>query len=70
MRYQPRRLLIFDIYENCAYELETELRNKYGAEAPSSRSSAPSAIKPAWMRYSRPIIHRSSSMRPPTSMCR
>ena len=34
MRYQPRRLLIFDIYENCAYELETELRNKYGANAP------------------------------------
>lgn len=33
MRYQPRRLLIFDIYENCAYELETELRNKYGADA-------------------------------------
>ena len=30
MRYQPRRLLIFDIYENCAYELETELKNKYG----------------------------------------
>ena len=27
-------LIIFDIYENCAYELETELRNKYGAEAP------------------------------------
>ena len=34
MRYQPRRLLIFYIYENCAYELETELRNKYGANAP------------------------------------
>ena len=34
MRYQPRRLLIFDIYENCAYELETELRSKYGAKAP------------------------------------
>ena len=34
MRYQPRRLLIFDIYENCAYELETELKNKYGPEAP------------------------------------
>ena len=34
MRYQPRRLLIFDIYENCAYELETELRNKYGPDAP------------------------------------
>ncbi len=34
MRYQPKRLLIFDIYENCAYELETELRNKYGADAP------------------------------------
>ena len=34
MRYQPRRLLIFDIYENCAYELETELKNKYGPKAP------------------------------------
>ena len=34
MRYQPKRLLIFDIYENCAYELETELRSKYGAKAP------------------------------------
>ena len=30
----PRQLLIFDIYENCAYELEMELRNKYGADAP------------------------------------
>ena len=34
MRFRPGKLLIFDIYENCAYELETELRNKYGAEAP------------------------------------
>ena len=34
MRYQPKRLLIFDIYENCAYELETELRSKYGPKAP------------------------------------
>ena len=40
MRYQPRRLLIFDIYENCAYELETELRNKYGAEAPVIHAAA------------------------------
>ncbi len=28
MRYQPRRLLIFDIYENCAYELEIELQQQ------------------------------------------
>ncbi len=34
MRYAPRRLLIFDIYENCAYELETELRARYGQDAP------------------------------------
>lgn len=34
MRYRPRQLLIFDIYENCAYELEMELRNKYGSETP------------------------------------
>ena len=33
MRYSPRQLLIFDIYENCAYELEVELHNKYGADA-------------------------------------
>ncbi len=32
MRFRPRQLLIFDIYENCAYELEMELRNKYGAD--------------------------------------
>ena len=32
MRYRPRQLLIFDIYENSAYELEMELRNKYGAD--------------------------------------
>ena len=30
MRFKPGKLLIFDIYENCAYELETELKNKYG----------------------------------------
>ena len=34
MRDRPRQLLIFDIYENCAYELEMELRNKYGSDAP------------------------------------
>ena len=34
MRFHPGKLLIFDIYENCAYELETELKNKYGADAP------------------------------------
>ena len=34
MRYHPRQLLIFDIYETGAYELEMELRNKYGAKAP------------------------------------
>ena len=34
MRFHPGKLLIFDIYENCAYELETELKNKYGPEAP------------------------------------
>lgn len=33
MRYHPRMLLILDIYENCAYELEMELRSKYGADA-------------------------------------
>ena len=34
MRFHPKKLLIFDIYENCAYELECELRQKYGQDCP------------------------------------
>ena len=34
IRYRPKQLLIFDIYENCAYELEMELRNKIGRDLP------------------------------------
>lgn len=34
MRFEPKQLLIFDIYENCAYELEMELKQRYGRNAP------------------------------------
>ena len=34
MRFKPKLLIIFEIYENCAYELEYELRQKYGADCP------------------------------------
>jgi len=34
MKYGPEQLVVFDIYENCAYELECELRQIYGANAP------------------------------------
>ena len=34
IRYRPKQLLIFDIYENCAYELEMELRNKIERDLP------------------------------------
>ena len=34
MKFSPARLLIFDVYENCAYELEMELKQKYGRKAP------------------------------------
>ena len=34
MRFKPKLLIIFEIYENCAYELEYELRQKYGAGCP------------------------------------
>ena len=34
MRFKPKLLIIFEIYENCAYELEYELRQKYGASCP------------------------------------
>ncbi len=29
LKFRPRKLIIFDIYENNVYELENELRNKY-----------------------------------------
>lgn len=29
-RYSPKSIVIFDIYENCAFELENDLKNKYG----------------------------------------
>lgn len=32
MRFDPEKLLIFDIYENCAYELLCELQQKYGKD--------------------------------------
>jgi FlaA1/EpsC-like NDP-sugar epimerase len=34
MRFAPQQLIIFDIYENCAYELENELKGRYGADCP------------------------------------
>jgi len=33
-RFSPKRLIIFDIYENCAYELECELKQKFGEHCP------------------------------------
>ena len=29
-RYTPAKIVIFDIYENCAFELQNELKKKYG----------------------------------------
>ena len=29
-RYDPKTIVIFDIYENCAFELQNELKEKYG----------------------------------------
>ncbi len=34
MRFGPKELLVFDVYENCAYELECELKQKYGSDVP------------------------------------
>ena len=33
-RFEPKRLVIFDIYENNAYELANELNAKYGKSIP------------------------------------
>lgn len=34
MRFKPKLLIIFEIYENCAYELEYDLRQRYGRDCP------------------------------------
>ena len=34
MRFHPKELILFDVYENGVYELECELRQKYGADCP------------------------------------
>jgi len=34
MRFKPKKLVIFDIYENCAYELLYELHQLYGRDIP------------------------------------
>ena len=34
LRFSPRLLLVFDIYENCAYELACEMQQKYGQDCP------------------------------------
>ena len=34
MRFEPKLLIIFDVYENCAYELECELKQNYGPDCP------------------------------------
>lgn len=31
-RYNPEKIIIFDIYENCAFELANELKEKYGSK--------------------------------------
>ncbi|MDO4493322.1 MAG: nucleoside-diphosphate sugar epimerase/dehydratase [Clostridia bacterium] len=34
IRFHPAKLIVFDIYENCAYELECELKRRYGKDVP------------------------------------
>ena len=34
MRFSPKKLIVFDIYENSAYELACELRQRYGEDCP------------------------------------
>ena len=34
IRFKPKLLIVFEIYENCAYELEYELRQRYGRDCP------------------------------------
>ena len=70
MRFHPGKLLIFDIYENCAYELQMELQQKYGRDIPVTVLIGSIRDKSGWTRCLRPTTPRWCSTRRPTSMCR
>ena len=67
MRFRPGKLLFFDIYENCAYELLMELQQKYGRDIPVTvldvykRQPLPC---PRFCRRHRPYRYRQCSAPP------
>ncbi len=71
MRFTPNCCIIFDIYENCAYELECELKQNYGPDCPIRVRIGTICDKGgAGQRCLRNFIPPSSSTPPRTSMCR
>lgn len=70
MRFKPGKLLIFDIYENCAYELLMELQQKYGRDIPVTVLIGSIRDKKRLDEVFETYHPRWCSMRRPTSMCR
>ena len=64
--HQPETLVIFDVYENNAYDIQMELRKNY----PDMRSSVLSGTAERFFRYLNSSILISYIMRPHTSMYR
>ena len=68
-RHEPKQLVIFDIYENNAYDIQQELKQDYpelnlvvliGSVRNTHRING----------YLKNTVPRSSTMQQPTSMCR
>jgi len=65
----PKKIIILDIYENGAYDVQQELRIAYGKQLNLQIAvGSPYQYKFTRKKYSSVTIHRSSSMQPPTNM--
>ena len=70
MRFGPKLLIIFDVYENCAYELECELKQNYGPDCPILVRIGTICDKGELDACLRNTTPPSSSTPPRTSTCR
>ena len=68
-RSNPKKLIIFDIYENNAYDIQQELLRSFGTDWILRWRSALSGIRTGWISCSIPIVRMWCSMPPPTSTC-
>ena len=68
-KMEPKQIVILDIYENRAYDIQQELKIAYGSKLDLQLEICSVTHRKSLGRCSRPIIPRLSSTPPPISMC-